>query len=71
LGSGGIGEVSKAPDKRLDRIVVIRILPKSLASDPQFRDGFDREARKDLSETRQTASPSSSAWAGSPLRGAV
>jgi serine/threonine protein kinase/Tol biopolymer transport system component len=45
IGAGGMGEVYKGRDTRLDRTVAIKILPDTLGADPEFRERFDREAR--------------------------
>src|SRR5437867_1949816 len=45
VGAGGMGEVYRAKDTRLDRIVAIKVLPSHVASDPELRQRFEREAR--------------------------
>src|SRR4051794_33096827 len=45
LGAGGMGEVYRARDTRLNRTVAIKILPSHLSDSPDAKQRFDREAR--------------------------
>src|SRR5260370_20535548 len=45
LGAGGMGEVYRARDTRLERTVEIKILPAQFSSDPVRKQRFEREAR--------------------------
>jgi len=45
IGAGGMGEVYRARDTRLERTVAVKVLPAHLSTSPESRQRFDREAR--------------------------
>ena len=45
IGAGGMGEVYKAKDSRLNRAVAIKTLPQHLSGNSELRERFEREAR--------------------------
>jgi eukaryotic-like serine/threonine-protein kinase len=45
IGAGGMGEVYRARDTKLDRNVAIKVIPPALAQDPERLARFEREAK--------------------------
>ncbi len=53
IGAGGMGEVYKARDSRLDRVVAIKVLPADLATDTERLARFTREAKATAASSHQ------------------
>ena len=78
VGAGGMAEVYRARDTRLDRTVAIKVLHASFASSPQRRERFEREARAisslnnphicALYDVGEAPNPEPSESGGEPLR---
>ena len=69
LGAGGMGEVYRATDPRLDRDVAIKVIPEALATDSERLARFEREAKTLKGATFPIAPLSSFTWSRSLHRG--
>lgn len=45
IGAGGMGRIYRARDSRLERTVASKVLPEHVASDPELKQRFEREAK--------------------------
>ena len=57
IGAGGMGEVYKAKDTRLDRTVAIKVLPEHLAESRERKARFEREAKAISQLNHRTSAP--------------
>ncbi len=60
IGAGGMGEVYKAKDTRLDRTVAIKVLPPELVSDPDRKRRFVQESAASTSTSCGTKTSATS-----------
>ena len=57
IGAGGMGQVYRARDTRLDRDVAVKVLPEGLAIDPDRRARFEPEAKAVAALTHPNIAP--------------
>jgi serine/threonine protein kinase len=71
IGAGGMGEVYRARDTRLDRPVAIKVLPAIAAADPERRRRFEQEARTVSALNPPTSACCTTSGARRPCRRAM